>query len=40
MKPPENDEWLDQIISRATATDQPVPDFKKWLKSHPRLLKR
>jgi len=39
MKSSKKDKWLDQLISRAAATDKPVPNFEKWLKEHPNAVK-
>ena len=38
MKSFKKDKWLDQLISRAAATDKPVPNFEKWLKEHPNAV--
>ena len=38
MKSSKKDKWLDQLISRAAATDKPVPNFDKWLKEHPNAV--
>lgn len=38
MKSSKKNKWLDQLISRAAATDKPVPNFNKWLKEHPNAV--
>jgi hypothetical protein len=38
MKSSKKDKWLDQLISRAAATDKPIPNFDKWLKEHPNAV--
>ena len=40
MKSSDKDKWLDQIISRAAASNEnnPAPNFDKWLREHPNAV--
>ena len=34
MKRPENDKWLDELLSEAIGSKKSEPDFEKWQQSH------
>ena len=35
MKRPENDKWLDDVLSETIGLEKPKADFEQWKQQHP-----